>query len=89
MGQGLVVVMFVLCLLSHFVIILFIYNVYKLVFGVYAAILIMFFYKQLQDNIDLFCHTRHNICTILNEYVNLLNKFTVDIMLIHFHLYLE
>lgn len=43
--------------------------IHKLVFSLRTMILIMFFDKQLQDNIDLFCHTRHNINTILNGYV--------------------
>lgn len=31
-------------------------------------------YKQLQDNIDLFCRTRDNITAILNEYVDFLES---------------
>lgn len=37
---------------------------------------------QFQDNIDLFCQTRHNISTILNEYVILIH-YTVNVMQVY------
>ena len=51
--------------------------------------MIRFLGKQLHGNIGLFGHAKHNMSTILNEYVNILNKFTLIILKIHFHLGLD